>query len=149
MDAEQALREVRARQEQTIRAAFAPLPWWALAGRFLILTAIGVAGDLDPSAMSLGYPFIILVGVGATEVLRVLTDRRLGVKLHWGRRPAAVVMVDIAEMAVLMGMLVLTVVLLPGDVPLHGTLAGMLVGAAAAAIAPLVQRLRFRMLRHR
>lgn len=153
MDAErarQALQEVSARQEQAIRVAYAPLPWWAVAGRFLIFAGAGVLGEIDPSGMRFGFPVVILLVYGAFEILRELTERRIGVKLRSSRRPAALAALNIGEAVVVLGVLILAgVTLTEADVPLHATLWGVITGAVAAALAVPVQRARYAILRSR
>lgn len=151
MDVEQArsaLQQVRAHEDQALRAAYPRLPWWNLAGKALVFTAFGAMGQLSPDGIVLGFPVGMILGVAVLIGLQELTERRIGIKIRLPRHSARSAILNIAETLVVLTVLVLTVLGFHAiDAPLPNALAGLATGLTAAALAQPVQRARYAALR--
>lgn len=132
IQAREALREVRAREQQTLDAA--SWPWWyvgAIAGLSFAMLAL-----LD---LESGVPYLGLCVVGIV-VLTERMARQSSVRLHSSRNIGRTVSLALVAALLALYTLVRALLELLLDVPVPSTLAGLAVAAVIVAGARPAQR---------
>ncbi|MGI5163913.1 hypothetical protein ACQEU3_06110 [Spirillospora sp. CA-253888] len=148
--AQRALDEIRAREEQALDAAHPRLPWWVVAGRAGFFLLLGVGLDVSDRGHGVLYAALF----GAAGLLYALVHRRLerraGVRVRPSFRTGRQIALGLAEAGAIMTVFILaSVVSYLVDLPVHGVVAGIAAAVAAALLAQPFQRARHAMLSRR
>lgn len=144
-DAQQALDNIRIREEQALRAGHPPLPWWSLGAKALLVFPLFAGSDIAPAWNAYGFLVLFPIWLAGGYAIDRLVERSAGVKIRPVYRSVgwtlAQVGYAVAFLAVLLGAKWLFEA---SGAPLPGTLTGLVAAVSVVLLTLLMHHARYR-----